>query len=160
MLIRPCPSQCGVLSSSPHPYRGVRTRTDMSTLSSEDELRTVEDKMQNDWQLEKPPRAHTARPKIPRTAQMPPKNHKRIGRVQLGIRRAFIVAPDRLWSTSQLMEWTHALALYRGRSSHRERHYYCKDVRRAAERLCDRVGRSATGSGRAVLWRLKTFQRS
>jgi hypothetical protein len=38
------------------------------------------------------------------------------------------------------MEWAYARSLYQGRSSHRERHYYARDIRRAAERLCDRVG--------------------
>jgi hypothetical protein len=70
---------------------------------------------------------------------MPPKNHKRIGRVQRGIRRAFIVAPE--WSTRQLMEWTHTLALHRGEASSRQRHDYCKSIRRAADRLAIRVGR-------------------
>ena len=66
---------------------------------------------------------------------MPPANH-RIGRVQRGIRRAFI-SDDRDWSTRQLMALTHARALYEGRSSYRERHYYARDIRRAAERLAN-----------------------
>ena len=45
----------------------------------------------------------------------------RIGRVQLGIKRAFIVAPDRAWSTSALIEWAFPLQLYRGRGSYRHR---------------------------------------
>jgi cob(I)alamin adenosyltransferase len=50
--------------------------------------------------------------------------------------------------------------LLQGRTSYHHRVNYCRAIRRAAEKLCIRVGRSATGSGRAVLWRLKTFQRS
>ena len=39
--------------------------------------------------------------------KLPPMSpKKRVGRVQLGIRRAFIVAPDREWTTRQLMELT------------------------------------------------------
>ena len=36
---------------------------------------------------------------------------KRTGHVERGIRYAFIVGPNRAWSRSELMEWTHALAL-------------------------------------------------
>src|SRR5258705_4623237 len=58
----------------------------------------------------------------------------RIGRVQRGIRRAFIVRPG-VWSTRELLEWTHARRLYQGKRSHRERHNYCRAVRRAADQL-------------------------
>jgi hypothetical protein len=45
----------------------------------------------------------------------PGKNHRyRIGRVQRGILRAFIVAPE--WTTRELMEWTHTMPLHRGRA--------------------------------------------
>jgi hypothetical protein len=37
---------------------------------------------------------------------------KRTGHVERGIRYAFIAKPDRAWTTSELMEWTHGLALY------------------------------------------------
>jgi hypothetical protein len=80
---------------------------------------------------------------------MPPKT--RIGRIQRGIRRAFIVRPG-VWTTRELLEWTHALRLYQGRRSHRERHNYCRAIRRAAERMCERVGRRWPGG---VLWRLR-----
>ena len=79
----------------------------------------------------------------------------RTGRVQLGIKRAFVVAPDRAWSTSALIEWAFPLQLYRGRGSYRHRLNYSRSIRRAADRLCDRVGRSDKGSGRPVLWRLR-----
>jgi hypothetical protein len=65
----------------------------------------------------------------------------RDGHVMRGIRRAFIVEPGRAWSTSELREWTHALAGYQGKNSRRERHYHCWDIRRACERLCVPVGR-------------------
>jgi hypothetical protein len=39
---------------------------------------------------------------------------KRTGHVERGIRYAFIAKPDRAWTTSELMEWTHGLALYQG----------------------------------------------
>jgi hypothetical protein len=80
---------------------------------------------------------------------MPPTN--RIGRVQRGIRRAFI-ADDREWSTRQLMAWTHVRALYEGRSTYRERHYYARDIRRAADRLAIRVGRRWPDG---IIWRLR-----
>jgi hypothetical protein len=79
----------------------------------------------------------------------------RTGRVQIGIKRAFIVDPNRAWSTSALMEWAFPLQLYRGRSLYRHRLNYSRSIRRAAERLCERVGRSDKGSGRPVLWRLR-----
>jgi hypothetical protein len=77
------------------------------------------------------------------------------GHVQLGIKRAFIVDPHRAWSTSALMEWAFPLQLYRGRSAYCHRQNYSRSIRRAAERLCIRVGRSGKGTGRPVLWRLK-----
>jgi hypothetical protein len=76
------------------------------------------------------------------------------GTVIRGIRRAFIVE-DRAWSTSQLASWTHWLAIYSGKTSEREWHNHRQAIRRAAERMCVRVGRSKTGSGRAILWRLR-----
>ena len=81
---------------------------------------------------------------------MPPKNHKRIGRVQRGILRAFIVAPE--WTTRELMEWTHTMPLHRGGRSHRERHYYCRDIRRAADQLAIRIGRRWPDG---IIWRAK-----
>ena len=85
----------------------------------------------------------------------PPRNHNyRIGRVRRGIQRAFIAAGNRDLTTSELLQWSHALELYRG-ASLRQRHYYCQWIRQAALRLCERVGRSDKGSGRPVLWRLR-----
>ena len=84
--------------------------------------------------------------------QPPMSPKKRVGRVQLGIRRAFIVAPDREWTTRQLMELTHTMPLYRGGRSHRERHNYCRSIRRAADRLAIRVGRRWPDG---ILWRRK-----
>jgi hypothetical protein len=84
---------------------------------------------------------------------MPPKNHEyRIGRVQRGIRRAFIVAPDREWTTRELLAWTHTMPLHRG-TSRWERHDCCKSVRRAADRRAERVGRVWPDG---VVWRLRT----
>ena len=89
---------------------------------------------------------------IGKTAQKSPK--PRIGRTMKGIRRAFIVEPDRAWSTGALAEWTHTLPIYRGKTSQRHWHNHRRAIRRACERLCVRVGRSQTGSGRGWLWRL------
>ena len=80
---------------------------------------------------------------------MSPKNP--IGRVQRGIRRAAIVDPDREWTTRQLMGWTHTMPLYRGGRSYRERHNYCRAIRRAADRLAIRVGRRWPDG---IIWRL------
>jgi hypothetical protein len=38
---------------------------------------------------------------------------KRTGHVERGIQYAFIVKPDRAWSTTELMAFTHALPLCR-----------------------------------------------
>ena len=81
---------------------------------------------------------------------MPPRNHKRIGRVQRGILRAFILAPER--TTRELMEWTHTLALYRGRRSRWQRHDYAKSIRRAADRIAVRIGRRWPDG---IIWRAK-----
>ena len=81
------------------------------------------------------------------------RNYKRTGHIQRGIMRAF-AAGGRDLTTPELMEWTHARALHRGTSA-RERNYLKGDVRRAAKRMCEQVGRS-TGPGRPVLWRLKS----
>ena len=73
----------------------------------------------------------------------PPRNHNprnpRIGRVRRGITRAFIAGGGRDLTTSELLQWSHALELYRG-ASLRQRHYYCQWIRQAALRLCERVG--------------------
>jgi hypothetical protein len=77
---------------------------------------------------------------------------KRTGRVQFGIRYAFITDPDRAWSTRELMGWTHALALYQGRRSRRNRQNYCRSIHRAALGLgLERVGRRWPDG---ALWRL------
>jgi hypothetical protein len=81
---------------------------------------------------------------------VPPRNHKRIGRVQRGILRAFILAPER--TTRELMEWTHTLALYRGRQSRWQRHDYAKSIRRAADRIAVRIGRRWPDG---IIWRAK-----
>ena len=75
----------------------------------------------------------------------------RIGRVQLRVRRAFLASPNRELTTRELMEWTHSRRLYQGQDSHRERHNYCRAIRRAAERYAVRVGRVRPGG---VVWRL------
>ena len=86
---------------------------------------------------------------------MLPSGHKRIGRVRRGIIRAFIASGGRDLTTSELLLWSHVLALYRGPCSGYVRHYYRLDVRRCAEQFCERVGRSETGRGRPMKWRLK-----
>jgi hypothetical protein len=80
------------------------------------------------------------------------RNYKRIGRVQLGIKRAAIAAPDREWTTRQLMEFTHTMPLYRGGRSYRERSNYCRAIRRACQKLAIRVGRRWPDG---IVWKLK-----
>jgi hypothetical protein len=80
---------------------------------------------------------------------------KRTGHVQRGLQYAVITAPDRVWTTRELMrEWTHVLPLYQGKDSWRERNHYCQSIHRAAASAgLVRVGSGAPGSGGA-LWRL------
>src|SRR5262249_60486285 len=55
--------------------------------------------------------------------------------------------------TGELLRWSHAhLVLMRAKV--RPTHY--ADLRHACDQLAERVGRSKTGKGRPVLWRLKT----
>ena len=104
------------------------------------------------------PHIHASPEKRERPSKMfrntPPRCPIRIGRVRRGIQRAFIAGGGRDLTTSELLQWSHALELYRG-ASLRQRHYYCQWIRQAALRLCERVGRSDKGSGRPVLWRLR-----
>jgi hypothetical protein len=81
------------------------------------------------------------------------RNRKHVGSIQRGITRAFIAAGGRDLTTPELLSWTHARALHRGASTW-EQNYLSGDVRRAAKRMCEQVGRSA-GRGRPVLWRLR-----
>jgi len=48
------------------------------------------------------------------------------------------------------------VANLRGNNSRRERHYFCRDIMRVCEQICERAGRSEVGSGRPILWRLKS----
>jgi hypothetical protein len=80
------------------------------------------------------------------------RNYKHVGRVQLGLRRAAIVAPDREWSTRELMEWTHTMPLYRSGNSYRARLTASRSIRRACQKLAIRVGRRWPDG---VLWRLR-----
>jgi hypothetical protein len=79
---------------------------------------------------------------------------KRVGRIQRGVRRVFIVDPHRAWTTRALMEWTHTLPLYQGKTSHRERHNHCLLSERCV--WGGMAGRQGGGYGRAAtLWRAK-----
>ena len=70
------------------------------------------------------------------------------GPVQRRVRRAFIATNKPVLSTSQIVEWSHPRP---GTDWHHAR----RSVRRVCERYCERVGRSDSGSGRAILWRLR-----
>jgi hypothetical protein len=83
----------------------------------------------------------------------PFRNRPGTGRIQVRIRRAFTAAePVIELTTRQLMEWTHALSLHRGKTSYRERCNHSRAIRRAAERLCERVGRRWPDG---IVWRLR-----
>ena len=78
----------------------------------------------------------------------PPRPSLDNGRVQRRVRRAFIATDKPVLSTSQIVEWSHPRP---GTDWHHAR----RSVRRVCERYCVRVGRSDSGSGRAILWRLR-----
>jgi len=78
------------------------------------------------------------------------------GRIQRRIQRAFIASPTSALSTSEIVQWSHALALHQGKTSRRQRLNHCRAVRHAAEHLgLVRVGRART-IGRPILWRLRS----
>ena len=70
------------------------------------------------------------------------------GPVQRRVRRAFVATGQSVLSTSQIVEWTHP-------RPGTDRHHARRSVRRVCERYCVRVGRSDSGSGRPILWRLR-----
>jgi hypothetical protein len=78
----------------------------------------------------------------------PPQPSLNNGPVQRRVRRAFVAMDKPVLSTSQIVAWTHPRPWT-------DRHHARRSVRRVCERYCERVGRSPTGSGRAVLWRLR-----
>ena len=86
-------------------------------------------------------------------SRRPPRPSRLRGPVQRGVWRAFIMSGRDL-TTSELMEFTHTLAMHRGKNSQRERENHCRSIRRAAVEIATQVGRGA-GRGRPRLWRLK-----
>src|SRR5262245_11318093 len=78
----------------------------------------------------------------------------RRGHVLRGIERAFVANDMRPVSTSEIMAHSHALALYQGKVSARERHNHARAIRRACARLCVRLGHAAR-PGRPVIWQLR-----
>jgi hypothetical protein len=78
----------------------------------------------------------------------PPQPSLNNGPVQHRVRRAFVATGQSVLSTSQIVEWTHP-------RPGTDRHHARRSVRRVCERYCVRVGRSDSGSGRPILWRLR-----
>ena len=78
----------------------------------------------------------------------------RRGRVLGAIEYCFVANGYRPVSTSQIMEFAFVRRLYRGRPSDRDRENFSRSIRRAASRLCDRVGK-AKSRGAPWLWRLR-----
>jgi hypothetical protein len=74
------------------------------------------------------------------------------GKVQMAIYRAMQAAGP-IVTTSIVMEWAYPRRLREATT--RDREHMSRAIRIAASRLCERVGRSATGKGRPCLWRLK-----
>jgi hypothetical protein len=73
------------------------------------------------------------------------------GPVQRRVRRAFIATDKPVLSTSQIVEWTHP-------RPGTDRHHARRSVRRVCERYCERVGRSGSGRGAPILWRLRNSE--
>jgi hypothetical protein len=86
----------------------------------------------------------------PNLAHRPARPALNRGRVQVACRRA-LLALGRAGSTSEVIAWTCARKLLRGRRV--GRHDY-RAARRALDRIADRVGRGG-GRGRPILWKVK-----
>jgi hypothetical protein len=74
----------------------------------------------------------------------------RRGKVDRGVRRAFLVSNGRVLTTRELWTWTHPRELH-----HRDRHRrkdISRSIRRAAEKLAIRVGRRWPDG---LVWRLR-----
>jgi hypothetical protein len=74
------------------------------------------------------------------------------GKVQMAIYRAVRVAGP-VVTASRIMEWAYPRRLREATT--RDRAHMSRAIRIAASRLCKRVGRSTTGKGRALLWKLE-----
>lgn len=73
------------------------------------------------------------------------------GKCQRAIRYCLWHAPNGMATTAELLEWSH-----RGGSADLKiRDNQRRAIRRAAEQLGIKVGRSPKGRGRPILWRLK-----
>jgi hypothetical protein len=59
--------------------------------------------------------------------------------------------PDRLWTTRELLAWSHPHADWGTLDSRRNR---CQAIRRAADKVAERVG-LRRGRGGGILWRAK-----
>jgi hypothetical protein len=73
------------------------------------------------------------------------------GRCQRGVRRGLWVNGEA--TTSELVEWAYPRGIG---SDARIRHNQRRAVRHAASRIADATGRSSSGKGRPVIWRLRT----
>jgi hypothetical protein len=86
----------------------------------------------------------------------PFRNRPGTGRIQRAIKRAFWASSGAVLTTRQIAEFSHPRATGKSWS---ERLGYCRAVRRAADRLCVRVGKRSGGRGEryhdGVLWRLR-----
>jgi hypothetical protein len=78
----------------------------------------------------------------------------RRGRVLGAIEYCFVANGCQPVSTSQIMEYAFARRLYLDQPSDRDRENFSRSIRRAASRLCERVGK-ARSRGAPWLWRLR-----
>src|SRR5436190_8498730 len=69
----------------------------------------------------------------------------RRGRILTAIERCCTARNYEPVSTSEIMEFSHALRLYRGTSG-RDKDNHARAIRRSAQRLCDKVGHSNSWS--------------
>jgi hypothetical protein len=74
------------------------------------------------------------------------------GRVQLGVKRAFLATGKRVLSTAELLQWTHPRPIRVRRRNPRNNQR--RSVRRVLDCCAIRVGRGE-GIGRPILWKLK-----
>jgi hypothetical protein len=73
------------------------------------------------------------------------------GKIQRGIKRAFVMRGRGELTTSQILEYTHALRRHRRQKVHTNTY---RQVRGRLAVIADRVGRS-TSRGRPWIWRLR-----
>jgi hypothetical protein len=88
----------------------------------------------------------------PNLALRPAKPALGRGRVQAGVKRAFLATGKPVLSTTELLAWTHPRPIWVRRRN--PRNYQRRAIRRVCKRLCICVGHGS-GIGRPILLRLR-----